>query len=453
MPRIRVKEIGQDFIFTDPTTLGSTSLTGDDDNRQWRRISQVKTDIPPFIHERMQIISKWLAETNPFAVRYIKLVKDYTVGEGVTITAHDKDIDNLLSTFWQRNNMDHRITQFAAELAIFGEQLFAIYLDPDSIIRLQYISPLNIKEALRDETDPSIITTIILRDNVRYDIKLDAGGKLIPKPKIDIIRLQKTKKAGYKLRGEGFFFAINKIEDAGRGISDIFPIADWVGVYDDFLFNRADRSAYLNNWYYDITIKNASPQQVQQMQTDLQQTSHKPGMYRIHSDTVTWKVATPELGGEDAAAESGMFLSHIWTALGIPLHWTSQVSTAGRATAVEASDPVYKFMIGRQRIIKQFISQILQFQIDQAIIMGTLADSNIDTYFKIDMPRIAMRDLQRTAGAINRLAAGIATMTKDNIITKEEARSFFLDVMSQVGFDTDKKHIIADKGEIDEEEV
>ena len=113
----------------------------------FRPISQPTSpwrDLLPPMQWNMQRVAYYLYVTNPLARRIVELIKDFVVGEGVTIHANDRRVQAVLDDFWDDpvNRMEVNLEAFVRECSIFGEQLWYTATNPISgKVRLGYIDP------------------------------------------------------------------------------------------------------------------------------------------------------------------------------------------------------------------------------------------------------------------------------------------------------------------------
>src|SRR3990172_1463021 len=58
-------------------------------------------DLSPTMHARMQQVAYYLYLTNPLAHRIVEYLKNYVVGDGVTVKADDPAAAQVIERFWQ----------------------------------------------------------------------------------------------------------------------------------------------------------------------------------------------------------------------------------------------------------------------------------------------------------------------------------------------------------------
>ena len=335
--------------------------------------------------------------SNPIAHRLNELMRDYTVGPGVSFSSEDKEVDSLLKSFWSQQ----RIREIALNLSVYGESVYIASSSDNFPLILQYVSPLEISQVVYDKYDISTPSKVIL--SFSWDVR-----------ELDVIRPGK--------QGRIFYTNTNTLPGVSlRGTPDILPVIQVVKMFNDFLARESRRIEEMSRWFWDITIKQATQATIDQYAQSLLKNPIPSGAYRVHSDAVEWKVLSPQI--PPAVSDyADLLLGYIASGLGIPPHWTGLRSASG--TGLESShEPAYRMLEERQQIIKAFLETISRFYLS---LLG-----HEDAEFTITMPRISMRDFQRSSGALARLAQALDSVVKSGILTREEARSIFLKFASE----------------------
>lgn len=434
MPKLETANL-QEAINLSPFYSGAVGVdrTLDPDSHLYRPIFPTRpsaTQLPSTIQSHMQEVCLYYYQANPLAHRYIDMVKDYTVGEGVTFKAADKQVQALLEEFWYGidNDVANSLPQWVVELSIYGE--VALAFQPrkgDPCLKLQYINPSWISEVAVDPFDVSRVTSIKLDPN-QIKISRRIGGKDIDDPVFPLIARDKDK----LLNGQAIFLRINHVSDSPRGIGDLFPLADSMANIDELMFNVKERSRHLTQYFWNVTIEGGTDETCRtKLQEYLQQPLY-PGTIRVHNERIKWEQMKVDLGGADIEKVLAPMIGLVITGLGIPAYWTGMSGAPARAAAESVQDPVYKRLITRQGVIKRFLQTLLAFQMDYAIRQKYLPKT-IDKTVKILMPKIAIRDLQRTGGAVNRIASSLLEMLEGGVYTKEEVRKMLEELLAELG--------------------
>jgi hypothetical protein len=311
------------------------------------------------------------------------------------------------------------------ELGLYGEQLYPVFVNEhNGFVRLGVIDPSQISKITVNPENIEEMQKIILKTTLTNDKQKEY--------KVIALDMDANSESyGYRT-GEAFFFAVNKLSTATRGISDLLSIADWIDGYERFLFNRLDRSHLTNHFIWDILLEGYNPEQIKEWMKDFQMP--KPGSVRAHNEKVKWETVSPKLESSDASEEAKMFKSHILGQAGFPPHYFAEGENTTRATAIEMSGPVFKRLKSRQTYVKYMVTEIFAFVIDQAIIHGRLKP-DVDRSFSLFFPKLAEKDFSSLSTAITNLSNALVVGEDQQWITKDWAKKAYLFVLSQFGFD------------------
>jgi hypothetical protein len=396
----------------------------DPDDWRFRKAGASPRELHPLIQSRMHSDSYRLYVTNPLARAVVELTVSYTLSGDVTLKARDPQVEEVLLAHWYDpvNNWEVLLPQVALELSIFGEQLLPVAVDGQGNVTLGYIDPDNIVEVLP----------------APWNQRVDYRAGYTPSPgkdpqyltlvHVDVQDGSPTR--GFRVGG-AFYFAVNRVTGARRGISDIFHIADWLDGLDQFLFNRLERSAHMNSYIWDVTLEGASEARVQQYADTLARTPTKSGSFRVHNEKVRWSTVQPDLAGTDVSNEASLFKSHVLGGVTFPGAFFADLNL-GRMGLSEAADPTYRRLARRQRYLRHIVRSVLDFQIDQKILHEQLPPT-VDRSYTVFLPRISLRDLQRSGGAMFRVAQALDLALRHGWVTGEEASQTFKAMLDQLG--------------------
>jgi len=426
--RIAEAVLGKNFIEeVKKQALKETIVGGKKEDEGWRSLTEdTRRDLTPLTQERMQEIAFHLYEMNPMAHRILEMTKDFVVGEGITFTAEDPEVEKVLTEFWNDpvNAWNLKQGQRVMELGLYGEQFYPVAVnDVDGKVRMGYLDPAAVAKVLADPENVEIIRQVKRKGSLTQVQKT-----------YDVVNLDedlKSKTYGY-LTGEIFFFAINKVANSLRGRSDLFSLADWVDGYDQFLFNRLERSHLMNVFLWDVTLEGMG-------QTDIdawlkKQGIPKPASLRAHNERVKWKAVVPELGAHDASEEAKLFRNMILGGAGYPPHWFAGGEGITRATALEMSTPVMKRLKTRQKYFKYMIELIFLFVIHQAIIHKKLG-KDVNKGFTVALPKLLEKDIYTLALGLKFIINALATGMEKKWIDEKDAKRIYAYMMSQLGLE------------------
>ena len=389
------------------------------------------TDVPTFTQQQMQSCSLFMFQANPIARRQVNMTKDFVIGEAITITATDDKLNQALQAFWEHpdNNMTKRAGEIAVDLAVYGEYLMTVDFTDKGMMRVNYISPGFVKEVIPDSTDLSRPRTVHLFDN--SDAFTASGNTAIlvrGNSTIELVSVDST--SGYR-RGEGFFLAVNKAADATRGLSDLLPMIDTLSNLDSFIFNNIERANHMAQWFWDVLYEGSTPEQQEAYYRQIVNQGVFPGAIRVHNEKVTWSSVSPNLQAAETERLFGSLFSYAVTGMGMPPHWTGMGAQGARAGAESAQEPAYRSLVTRQGEIRRFLRNMVDYQIDHLILSGKLP-KKVNREYRINMPKIVLRDFQRTAGATAKLVQVILDVKEAELYTDEEAKELIKTLMNAI---------------------
>ena len=388
-------------------------------------------DLLPPMHARMQQVAYYLYLVNPLAHRIVEYTKNYVVGDGVTFAADDPGVQRVLDSFWQDpiNRMDLTLPELVKELSIFGEQCWLAAVNPVSgRVRLGYLDPAEIEGIEWGEIALAVGTVTSVPVAVW---RRPSSGETQPR-RFRIVRIDEDPESATfgRLTGECFYFAINKARSASRGVSDLFAIGDYLDGYDKMLFGLIDRVGFSNAFIWDVLLKGATEEQIQEWLKD--QRPPRPGSVRAHNEQVEWKSVAPDLKAQDFNEAARTIKNMNLAGAGFPEHWFSEGGNVNRASALEMGEPTLKTLLERQGYIAFMLRQVLEFVLDQAIVAGTLAET-ASRRFQVQMPEMSVRDLAKAAQALAQVGATVVELRRAELIDAETAQKLIASTALQLG--------------------
>ena len=276
-------------------TTGQTNLD-DVENIGWTPLSVGQRDLPAFQQDRMFEIASYLYRRNAIAHRIVEVIKAFVVGEGIIVKARDSNVDRVVQRFMnsRRNNWRKYIRERVVSHSIYGEALMPAYVnDINGAVILGNGHPAVIKQVLPNIRNTFEPEQIIIKEGKQAD------GTPVSEQILQVIKVVTDTNSDSFLRydGDAFFFAINKPMDNLRGSSDLFAIADWLDIYEQFMFNRAERQSYMNTFLWDITIEGANSSEIDERMTDmiLQERNARSGKFYVHNEKEKRQAIAPEM--------------------------------------------------------------------------------------------------------------------------------------------------------------
>lgn len=412
----------------------------DADEDQWRRLSgDADRDLSPMTQQRMQLMAAWLWESNLMGNRLIELMVAYLLAEGVKLQCKNPDYQDALDRFWHDpiNNMPLKLPEKVRELALFGEQVYPAFVNEHSgVVRLGYLDPKLIATVVNDPENSSQPIGIITMKNKRgqarrYRVIVNGDEAELFTQRTQAIRATFTD-------GECFYYRVNNLAAGTRGRSDLLAQADWLDAYDQFLFGELDRAKFLRAFFWDVTIKGATPEDVAKRAREI--TPPSPGAVRVHNDSEEWKTEAPDLKASDSSEHARLFRNHCLGGATIPEHWFGGGGDVNRAVGAEMAEPTFKIFSMRQNLWKLILEDMGRYVIRQRVIKeGGEVPDFFDDESKVEavFPELTAKDTTKWAAALQQVAAAMMVLVSSQMITRATAVKLLSTIAGRLGVDFD----------------
>ena len=393
-------------------------------------------DLMPMMQWSMQRLCYRLYVANPKAHRIVELVKQYVVGEGVTYSATHPAVKQVIDEFWKDpvNRIDENLDYLVSDPAIFGESCWFAAPNPISgLLRIFYIDPYWI-------------------DGVKYATAEGLPGKAIAFASAVTLKRDYTQKEADELQciqrdedpgsptygqliGNCFYFAVNKARSGHRGISDLFPLADWLQGYDQMMYAFQNQMDALTRFVWDVTLTGMTAEQV----AEWQKTNGRapaPNSVCAHNEKVLIEPKNPSLQGADRTDAARLLGTNIATGAGLPVHWLDAAANANRSTAESQDNPTLKMLTARSRKIKGMLCELIDLAIDSKVAAGALPE-DIDRSYKVSFPELSPGDQEKIANALNNAVQGLVGLNTAEIVDKRTIATVFQSIVGGMGVEVD----------------
>lgn len=418
----------------------AAGVTVDADEDQWRRLTgDVDRDLSPMTQARMQKLAAWLWESNPLANRLIELPVAFLLAEGVRFSCDDEEAQKTLDRFWRDpiNDMAVKLPEKVRELSLYGEQVYPAFVnDHSGTVRLGYLDPSLIATVVKDPDNASqpigIVTTKDRKGQARrYRVIVNGAEEDCFTERTRAIRDTFTD-------GDCFYFRVNNLAAGSRGRSDLLAASDWLDGYDQFLFGELDRAKFQRAFFYDVTMKGATPEQVDERARKI--TAPSPGAVRVHNDSEEWTTEAPDLKAGDAAEHARLFRNHVLGGATIPEHWFGGGGDVNRAVGAEMGEPTFKVFSMRQWLWIQFLGTIGRYVLrKKALASGAPEPEFDDPAFDVAVtfPDLVVRDTTKWAAALQQVAGTLVIAIDKGLLTDETAVKMLAVIAGRLGVDFD----------------
>ena len=411
----------------------------------FRRISQPSSpwrDLLPPMQWNMQRVAYYLYVTNPLARRIVELIKDFVVGEGVSIHANDRRVQAVLDDFWNDpvNRMDVNLEAFVRECSIFGEQLWYTAANPISgKVRLGYIDPYWI-DGVEFSTLAGLPGKAIAMPSA---VVLKTGPAETEQTRLEVIHPDEDpgSPTSGQLVGNCFYWAINKARSGHRGLSDLFALADWLDGYDQMLYSLMNQMDSLSRFIWDVTLQGMTGEQIKEWLKD-NGTPPRPNSIRAHNEKVNWAAVAPPVQAADRSAGARLVKNQALAGAGFPEHWFATGENANRATALVQGEPTMKMLTSRQKQLKYMVEEVLNFVVDRQIAVGVLPET-IDRRFQTTFPELSVGDQEKSGAALKSAADALVEFQAAGAVDKRTMALVLVQMLSQLGIEIDPDEMLA----------
>lgn len=416
-------------------SLGSGTMQAiDADDYQYKRLTgkQQKRDLSPVQQDRMLEVAWFLWEQNPFARRLITLMSDLIVGDGVVVSAADQAVQDVLTKTWDHalNKMTSRMRSLYNAAALNGELIMPVVVNEiTGRPVLGFIDPWQVQRVEHLPDNVLVPDTVVL--------KADAAAGQTEGRRLKIVR---EDPATGQLEGEVFYFSLNALPNSSRGRSDLMPLADWLDLYDQYLFSEVERLNLLSAFVWDYKIEGATPEQIAEKLKQFP--TPRPGSVFGHNEKETLEAKTPDLKAQDRSEVARMLRVHIGGSAGFPLSYLGETDS-NRATIEGQNDVLMKTPAARQREFAAFLHQIASFAVQQAMRKNpSLFRGVTDHTIAVKMPEIAVKDVSRAGGILSGVASAMDTAMANKTLSKKAATEVICAVISHLGVDLKASEVL-----------
>jgi len=382
-------------------------------------------DISSWTFEQMLKEALKLYRSNPLAFRIIETTKNFVAGSDLIIEAEDSRVYEILYEHWNdpMNEWPIKWPERVKDLCLHGELILTATVHNHRVI-IGSIHPTHVEQLELDAYNQEIIRKI----KFKQSINLPQSPTALPLEWEVINYNPKTR----RLEGELFFFKINSISAASRGMSDLMPMMFWLAGLDDVMYKEINRLMFLLSWYWDMTLPGATEVEIERFISEGKAQPPEPGGVKVHSDAVKIEPVAPKFTQEDISPLIRIFKNYVLGGAGLPEHFFAEAGTATRAAAEPMHEPTFRALTARQNEVKRMLHKVFTFVLDQSDL-----PQNIDRRFRLHLPRVSFRDLQRSGGALFRTTQGLRLAREMGLLSDDEARRIFLGLIDQLNLGLD----------------
>jgi len=411
-----------------------------EDMTGWTRLSSdAGRDLNPVQRQRMVKMSAWLWQANLIANRLIELPVAYLLAEGVKLINEEDKYQKVLDAFWRDpiNNMDMKLEKKVRELALFGEQFYPAFVNElNGHVRLGYLDPNQVADVVFDPDNPEqAIGVVTKRQGTKQSYR--KYRVIINGPEEVFTQRTQYIRQGFS-DGDIFYFNINAFCNQGRGHGDLTAQADFLDLYDEFLFGEGERAQALRAFVWDVTLTGADQTEVNRRAAEIKPPA--PNSVNVHNDREVWEAQSPQLNSGDTEVIGKLFRNHILSGATMPPHWFADAGDVNRANGESMGEPTLKMLTLRQRHIKFMLHSIATYVIRQHELATGGAEPEATSfayYTEVNFPEITAKDTTKYAAALQQVSSALILMIENGLVSEETALQVISSICGQLGVSFD----------------
>jgi len=350
-----------------------------------------------FSYDRLKIldqaINAW--RSNPIARRLVELSTEFVIGDGFGFQTDNAQVEKVLTDFWNHplNNLTEQLPEWADEAWRTGDLFILFSVDEGGMVYVRAI--------------PSESITVI--ETAENDYRQELLYKRDPmdeKPWSAWLR-------GQDQRSFVLHFPLNRAVGASFGESDLAPVLYWLGLYRQWLEDRARLNYFRQMFSFVLQRPFTSQAEKEKYMRDFAAKLPKKSGGVLGLDPNETLVAMfPNLASHEAGADGLALKRMIATGAGIPLHYLAEPEESTRTTAEAAGTPTFKHFKNRQNYLKNALHSVLQ----TVLLLNHQSAADIS----ITVPDITERDNSLLGLAVQRFVTAFAPIYNAKLVDEKE---------------------------------
>jgi hypothetical protein len=345
-----------------------------------------------------QAITAW--RSNPIARRIIELTTEFVIGDGFSFTA-PRQVEKLLKEFWTHplNNLDDQLPEWADEAWRTGDLFLLVSVDGggQAYVRAVPSESIGLIETAGND----------YRQELLY--KRDAMDEN-PWPAYH---------AGEDQTVFILHFPLSRAVGASFGESDLSHLLYWIGLYRQWLEDRARLNYFRQMFSFILQRPFVSQAEKDKYIRDFTyKLPNKSGGVLGLDTTESLGVLNPNLASFEAESDGLAIKRMIASGAGIPMHFLAEPEGSTRTTAEAAGTPTFKRFKRRQQFLANAVLTLLQVVV--AIRRKTVSNLPAAPDIHVNVPDITERDNANLAIAVQRIVTAFAPLYNAKLIDGKE---------------------------------
>ncbi len=354
-----------------------------DDSPGWLSVTGRAHDYDPgTVQELYQdALTAW--RKNPIAWRIVAIVTDYVVGDQLTITSNNRQLQRFIAEFWHhpQNRMDLRLEALNDELSRSGDLFILLFRNSqDGMSYLRLVTKDRIQKIVSAAND--------WETELEYHEVQELGD-----PKV---WLSPANPAAAESDAIMLHYSVNRPAGALMGESDLTTMLPWLQRYSRMLEDRVRLHWAVRAFLWVVTVPSTKVQEKREQYRN----PPEAGSIVVKDESEIWEVASPTLHGADAQHDLKAVRGMIDAGSGFPPHWRGEAADANLATATAMQGPTERHLLRRQKYFVFLLEDILFHAYQRARELGytrALATSDYNKLFVASVQDVSRTDNEALA--------------------------------------------------------
>ena len=456
-----------------PTGTGTmkaaqVALVGTDqgDEGKYRRLtSKSERDLTPLAYSDVCKKAFYLWQRNLLAKRIVEILVDFCVGEEMKVVVKCKkrttkgeeelkdrnEGQQAWDDFYEdpMNDLQDDLGSMFTDYLINGEQIMPANVNKtDGKVWLGYLDPRYILPIAYDNNGNVQTSGVVpVKGNIRKvdEIVMQPPGST-EQVHFKVIRHNmdgnpKTNQEFGKLKGDVFFFQLNKLPTQLRGYSILMTDIDWADAFDQFLFGALDGFDARNDYFFDCTLEGATQAEID----DQKITRPDRGMVNVHNEKAKWDTIKADLAASDVSEAAKLIKDFIVGTNGFPKHWFGEGDTTNRATADAMTIPTKKMLQRIQAYLKRELKFMCTYVL-QCVQEAGKIKLGADEYFDIEVSLFSLdqKEIDQAGSGFTQLINAMKVAVSSGWATDDTAKKLVDGFLASVGFEVDQSQTVED---------
>jgi len=371
-----------------------------DDSAGWGDITRRVHDYDQVTIEKLYTDALTAWRKNPIAWRIIAITTDFVVGDSITISSPEKELNDFIQRFWNhpQNRMALRLENMCDELSRSGDLFVVLFRNTqDGMSYIRFVTKDQIKKIVTAENDWETELSYLQPRELTADPR-EWYAPHHPKAEDSTAVM--------------LHYAINRPLGALLGESDLTTMIPWLQRYSRMLEDRVRLHWAIRAFLWVVTV----PTEKIKEKREQYRTPPEAGSVIVKDSSETWEPVTPLVRGADAAPDLQAVRGMIDAGAGYPAHWRGEAGDANLATATAMQDPTEKHLLRRQLFFCHTLCDLLYHAYQRSVQIGKakpLSSNDYTMLFNVNVPHLSKTDNESLGRAARGLARAFQSISEE----------------------------------------